>query len=185
MQLPYKPESAAVHPSSIKDCKNGQIPARLLKPCGIRRFVMVEPAATAMRGLVAKAASHRIALSATGTWRPLAAQEALFYRRYQKTPSYPGARHEVYKGQEWWLRKGVAGAAVPGRSNHGWGLAVDFARRNKAGVIVSLDAVTLQWLAEHGPTYGFYNTVRSENWHWCYCLGDKLPAVLEDKAEAA
>jgi murein L,D-transpeptidase YcbB/YkuD len=31
-------------------------------------------------------------------------------------------------------------------------------------------------MAEHGPSFGFWNTVRSEAWHWTYCLGDDPPA---------
>lgn len=172
-----KPESAAVHPTAIKNCSNGLIPADLLQPSGIRSFVLIDPAATSMRALVEAAAKDGVSVSATGTYRSFAQQEALFYARYQNTPSYPGARHEVYKGQDWWLKKGVAGAAVPGTSNHGWGLAVDFARKDKLGRVVALDGVTLSWLRQRGPSLGWYNTVASENWHWCYCLGDKLPPL--------
>jgi hypothetical protein len=29
-------------------------------------------------------------------------------------------------------------------------------------------------MAAHGPSFGFWNTVRSEAWHWSYCLGDDV-----------
>lgn len=176
--LPYKPERAVIKPTAIKGMSNGRLAPEVLKPCGIRSFVMVQPAAMSMAALRAHAWRDGIRLSATGTYRPYARQVALFEARYQKTPSYPGARHERWNGQDWWLRKGVPGAAVPGTSNHGWGLAVDFARRNKLNKLVTLDGVTLEWLAQHGPAYGYWNTVSSENWHWCFCLGDKLPPAL-------
>lgn len=176
--LPFRPERSVIKPTQIKGMQNGRLADDVLKPCGIRSFVMVEPAARAMREMRNLAWAQGIRLSATGTYRTYKAQVALFERRYQNTPSYPGARHEVWNGKDWWLRKGVAGAAVPGTSNHGWALAVDFARRNKAGKLVVLDGVTLEWLADHGPKYGYYNTVQSENWHWCYVLGDKLPPAL-------
>lgn len=56
-------------------------------------------------------------------------------------------------------------AATPGTSNHGFGLAVDFAaglRRIKPG-----DKL-YDWLAAgNGAKYGFKN-IRSESWHWEY-----------------
>ena len=174
--LPFRPDRTVPKPSTLRGVKNGEVPAELLKPCGIRSFVMVEPAASAMKALRDHAWRDGIRISATGTYRSLGAQKALFYRRYQDTPSYPGARHEHYDGKDWWLRKGVAGAAVPGTSNHGWGLAVDFARRNAAGRLVVLDGLSLEWLSQHATRYGYWNTVQSENWHWSYCLGDKKPA---------
>ena len=61
-------------------------------------------------------------------------------------------------------------AAVPGTSNHGWGVAVDFAcgaeRFGSAGY---------QWLKANGPTYGWTHPSwaepggsRPEPWHWEY-----------------
>lgn len=171
-----KPESAAVLPTAIKKCSNGLIPDTLLNGCGIRSFVMAEPAATAMQMLVNAAAKDGISISATGTYRSFIQQENLFYSRTQTTCPFPGARHYVYKGINYWLKKGVAGCATPGTSNHGWGLAIDFARKDAMGRVVSLDGNSLNWLRNNAPKYGFWNTVESENWHWCYCLGDRLPS---------
>lgn len=176
MSLPYKPESAAVRPTIIKGMSNGQLPANVLEPCGIRTFVMVRQAARAMRALVKKAKRDGIPLSATGTYRSYEAQVALFKKRYDHVPRR--TRQEFWQGQNWWLKPGVAGAAVPGSSNHGLGLAVDFSERRN-GVEKPLTAKTLAWLAEQGPKFGFWNTVKSENWHWCWCLGDgPMPAAV-------
>jgi len=67
-------------------------------------------------------------------------------------------------------------AATPGKSNHGWGLAVDFCSRETSGA-------RWAWLNANGPAYGFDNpgwALRGgsgpyEPWHWEYLKG-----VLED-----
>jgi hypothetical protein len=55
--------------------------------------------------------------------------------------------------------------ATPGTSNHGFGVAVDFAtpglKRIKPG-----DKL-YEWLIINGPSYGF-NRIESESWHWEY-----------------
>jgi LAS superfamily LD-carboxypeptidase LdcB len=48
-------------------------------------------------------------------------------------------------------------AATPGKSNHGWGLAID-ANVNSAA--------TLRWLRNNAHRFGFYETVKREPWHW-------------------
>lgn len=50
-------------------------------------------------------------------------------------------------------------AAVPGRSNHQSGRALDIAV-NDAGVY--------EWLRANAASYGFARTVRGEPWHWEY-----------------
>lgn len=170
MTLPYKPESAAVNPSILKGMSNGQLPGNVLDPCGIGTLEMEREAARAMRALMKKAWREGVRLWATGTYRSFAGQVALFKRRYDHTPR--NTRKEWWRGEWWYLKPKVAGAAVPGTSKHGWGLAVDFARKTTAGKVVSLDKKCLDWLAKNGPSFGFWNTVKSENWHWCWCLGD-------------
>lgn len=167
--LAHKPESAAKPPASLAGIENGRIPPALLKPCGIKRFVMVEPAATALANMVKAARADGIRLSATGTYRSYGAQLSLFLKRYSTTPTYDGAPSKQWDGKTWYLRKGCAGAATPGHSNHGWGIAVDLARVNRYGRVVRLDTGTLEWLDRHGPAHGYWNTVTSENWHWSYC----------------
>jgi hypothetical protein len=54
-------------PQLIRSYDNGTIPTELLQPCGIRNFVMVEPAARSCRALVAAAAADGVHLDATGT----------------------------------------------------------------------------------------------------------------------
>jgi LAS superfamily LD-carboxypeptidase LdcB len=52
-------------------------------------------------------------------------------------------------------QKGSRIAAVPGRSPHGWGLAID------------VPAGPMQWwIRDHGPEYGWHRTIRREPWHF-------------------
>lgn len=61
-------------------------------------------------------------------------------------------------------------AAVPGTSNHGWGVALDL-----CGGIESYSSSQHRWLAEHGAKYGWVNPSwaqtggsQPEPWHWEY-----------------
>jgi LAS superfamily LD-carboxypeptidase LdcB len=55
--------------------------------------------------------------------------------------------------------------AFPGRSNHGFGLAVDLANNGGAKLATSMPEYT--WVAENGPGFGF-KRIASESWHWEY-----------------
>ena len=178
VKLPYKSDSAAKLPSVLKGKPNGQIPAELLVPCGLRNFLMVEPAAGAMRAMVAAAAGDGVTLSATGTWRSYDQQKAMFMDRYSTTST--GGKTKVWEGRTYWQKPKVAMAAVPGTSNHGLGLAVDLSDSPS----VPICAASLAWLADHGPSFGYWNTVQSENWHWTYCLGDDAPISVPVTAAA-
>ena len=69
------------------------------------------------------------------------------------------------------------GAAVPGTSNHGWGLAVDLldhrvsyptaTERNFASRMV-YGGDMHSWLDANAPAYGWDDRVRNEPWHWEY-----------------
>jgi LAS superfamily LD-carboxypeptidase LdcB len=66
-------------------------------------------------------------------------------------------------------------AAAPGTSNHGWGLAVDFAEELDGDTQPeSVSAKFVKWLIRNAATYGFSAEVQSEPWHWRYVAGDKL-----------
>lgn len=191
IQLPFKPESAVKTPTCAKGYDNGKLPSSILEPIGMGRFMMVREAARAHRALMKKASRDGIKLWTSGSpYRSYEGQVSLFKRRYDKTPKPAPWRKEFWQGEWWWLKKAgngrpVAGAAKPGTSNHGKGCAIDWARKNSLGITVSLDDRTLRWLAENAPKYGFYNTVKSENWHWCWVLGDgpMPPAVLAEEGD--
>lgn len=61
-------------------------------------------------------------------------------------------------------------AAVPGTSNHGWGLAIDM-----CGGVQSFGTAEYRWMAQNGPAFGWVNPYwarpgggREEPWHWEY-----------------
>lgn len=64
-------------------------------------------------------------------------------------------------------------AAVPGRSNHGWGLAIDLCSSETG------DPTVMGWLGANGPAYGWDNPHWArrggsgpyEPWHWEYVPG--------------
>jgi hypothetical protein len=61
-------------------------------------------------------------------------------------------------------------AAVPGRSNHQSGRALDIA--------VS-DAGVYEWLKTNAASYGFMRTVRGEPWHWEYVKAPVAGAAIK------
>jgi hypothetical protein len=189
MDLPYKPESAVTTPTCAKGYDNGQLPSSILEKCGIGNFVMVREAARAHRALMQRAKRDGIKLWTSGSpYRSFAGQVTLFNKRYDKIPKPAPWRKEFWQGTWWYLKKNrygnpVAGAAKPGTSNHGKGCAIDWARKNSLGITVNLDDRTLAWLANNAPDFGFFNTTKSENWHWCWVLGDgpMPPAVIAEE----
>ncbi|GAA1741982.1 hypothetical protein GCM10009809_41860 [Isoptericola hypogeus] len=63
-------------------------------------------------------------LTARGWNRSRSEQEAFFLQRYRRGARSPYGDYRRYAGSTWGRVDGAA-AAVPGYSNHGWGLAVD------------------------------------------------------------
>jgi peptidoglycan hydrolase-like protein with peptidoglycan-binding domain len=181
-QLPFRSDSSVELPSALRGFENGKFPGEVLVPCGVRTFVMAEPAASAMRAMVAAADASGVTISATGTWRSYEDQKRLFLSRYVTHDT--GGEKKIWNGTTYWKLPKVASAATPGTSNHGKGLAADLS--NSPSVAIS--GKTLKWVAAHGPDFGFWNTVRSEAWHWSYCLCDDLPvgvAAPAPRTEAA
>lgn len=179
VELPYRSDSKVALPSVVAPHPNGRIPKELMQPCGIRNFVLVESAARACRAMVTAALADGIRLDATGTYRSYERQEQMFTHRYSPSP-IDGRPTKKWKGVEYWQRPNVAMAATPGNSNHGLGVAIDLAQRSRGGALEPVGPATLKWLAENGPSFGFWNSVKSETWHWPFFLGDEIPdAVLE------
>ena len=177
MRLPI---TKLVMPSCLKGQKNGKLDASLLKPCGVSSFKMVEPAARAMRAMVAAAEQNCIQVRATSTYRTYAQQENLFRSRYQLEP-LPGRPKKLWNGRVWYQKPRTAVAAVPGKSNHGLGLAIDFAeeRNGKPGV-ESVSDRFVRWLCNNAAKYGYSAELQSEPWHWRYVAGDNIPQAVLD-----
>lgn len=94
-----------------------------------------------------------------------AEQETIFYQRYRAVTYKTGL---FYKGKYWVKLAGVAVAAIPGKSNHRLGIAIDFYMTPKLRV----------WLKANAWKYGFTNTqgiASGEEWHW---VRDRVPTIL-------
>ena len=160
--------------------------------------------------MVAAAERDGVRLSATGTYRTYSEQVSLFDGTDPATWSQPNVGRYVserlwadyettgrkwartrigrpdvrtWQGCRWKRRANTAGAAIPGTSNHGTAVAADLAELSAAGAVVPLTRASLAWLAANGPRFGFWNTVKSENWHWCW-IGPVSQAVLDFETPA-
>lgn len=182
MTLPVKPVS---RPEVLRNQPNGRLPNSILLDTpgqqGGSTVRLVEPAARAWRALCAAALKDGHVLKATSamdSYRPYAEQERIFYERYSKLriADRPTKR---WNGITYWLRPRMATAAVPGTSNHGFGLAVDTGEeRDSDPGAESLDRPTLDWLLGHADKFGFSWEVQSEPWHIRYYAGDKIPSAV-------
>jgi hypothetical protein len=125
--------------TSIDGYKNGEIPASALCPLNFAPGQMLRCDAAdrleALNVLFEKQFGHAIPM--TDSYRPLAVQIEL-----RKTK--PNL------------------AAVPGTSNHGWGLAVDLGYPISTG-----RSAEYAWMREHGPAYGW------DNPSWAHLDGSK------------
>lgn len=188
-------------PSDVDPDTNGALDPSLLAPCGVfstfapfGELRMHHAAAIAMRAMVAAMCAdlHIDHVSATETYRTLRTQETMFdgtdpARRTKHAGRYipdhlwstfpAGALdandqrpkgNRKYLGHKWRRRFGTAEAAVPGTSNHGLGLAVDLAMRRGF----------FEWLTRNAGDFGFDQENPSEDWHWRYHAGDKLPRAV-------
>jgi hypothetical protein len=142
----------------------------LMSYLSIHPFKMHHLAARALEALIATSGFQ---VSATGTYRTYDQQVALFQSRYTRVP-LPGRPKKVWNGRTYWQKPRTAMAAVPGTSNHGLGLAIDFA----TNMPDYLGFVT--WLIAVAATFGFSAEAQSESWHWRYVAGDDLPQAVLD-----
>lgn len=124
-------------PEDLAVYGNGQIPRDVLEPVGQGGHRLWGPAAAAWQTLVETARTEGIDLRITDSYRTYDEQVDLVRRK--------GLYSEGGYG------------AVPGTSNHGWGLAVD------ADVT---DERTLSWMRANAYRFGFVEAVPREPWHW-------------------
>ncbi len=129
---------------------NGQLGALAL--VDVDGCVMIPPAASAWRTMKAAAAADGVILGASQCYRSIGGQVA--------------AR------DNWCAADDCQYAAQPGRSLHGWGLAVDVTAGNHT---IDFGSREYAWLVAHGPEYGFYHPDWAdptgdapEPWHFEY-----------------
>lgn len=186
MKFPIK---KVTKPSSLKGVSNGDIPEGLMRPIGEGGKLHVN-AARAWEALKADAllAGWEIGWTWGGTYRSLQAQISLFERRYDR--EFVEGRNvktssRTWNGVRYYKKKGVAAAASPGTSNHGWGLAVDMAldKDHRPGFDPD-DAVSigpaLNYLYANAERFGWSWELQSEPWHLRYVAGDDIPQAVRD-----
>lgn len=195
-----KPVDPLVLPSDLIGVPNGAVPASLLTPCGVHsayapnaELLMHHLASRALHALLAAVAKDipGFTIRATSTLRSYEAQVVAFDGTNPANRSATNGRYvpqsgwsdylasggkfvddlKSWKGQTWRRRAGTAMAAVPGTSNHGLALAIDFE---------SIPVVFTVWLINNAHRFGYSAEAQSEDWHWRYNAGDNLPQAVLD-----
>lgn len=142
VELP--PRGPGEAPGAWGGFPNGFIPRTALCPAGVGRHVLRCDAAAAF-GLLDQAftAAFGRPVCVTDSYRTFGAQVRLY-----------GAKPAL--------------AAIPGTSNHGWGLAMDL-----CGGIQSFGSSEYSWMLANAPRFGWSNPLwarrgngREEPWHW-------------------
>jgi D-alanyl-D-alanine carboxypeptidase len=123
-------------PMDLAAYGNGRIPSSALEQVGSSGHRLWEPAAEQLTRLIQDARRVGVHIGITDSYRSYEAQVDLARRK------------GLYS------QGGLA--AVPGTSDHGWGMAVD----------LDLDAQAQAWMRSHGPAYGFHEDTPREPWHW-------------------
>lgn len=109
------------------------------------------------KDLVAQTAALRAAfqkafgkpLNLTDSYRPYSVQERIFRQRFT-TARVTGIDPRWWNGAQWWRLPGTAAAATPGKSNHGWGTAIDWASSvNRGG------SAEQRWMAANAHRFGW------------------------------
>lgn len=130
---------------------------------------------------------HGWAMELTDSYRPRTVQETIFLDRYrpQATGSGPYGDVRYYNGRRYVRVKGAA-AAIPGTSNHGWGLAVDITD------VGGFNSARYRALTATAREFGWSNAAGktiNEAWHWEYTYANdasaRKPAVKPAKVTTA
>jgi hypothetical protein len=177
------PISPVVLPKSLSNQPNGNLDVSLLVEIGNKGKLHVN-AARAWRAFVAEASKIGLDLTYTygGAYRSYQDQVNLFKQRYT-TSLLQGRPRKWWNNQWWYLRPKMAEAAVPGTSNHGFGLAIDAAfDKDPSDGIGPDDAASISghpkfgWFRDNAIRFGFSFELQSEPWHIRYVAGDNVPA---------
>ncbi len=161
--IPFPVAKAAI-PTWVKTRGNGHIPPdQMIKVAPIGSGYLVPEAAAAWRNLQNAAAAKGFTLTMTGAYRTFQGQKDLFEQRY--TTSDTGRKSKVWNNTTYWLKPGMAMAAVPGTSNHGWGCAVDTALGGYGSAAQSVCEPFLSWAVDNARPLGWSWEVQSEPWH--------------------
>ena len=161
-------------PISLKNVEPGKLHPSLLRkiPQGGQLHYLV---ADAWNAMVDAAKTDGIELKPTSSgdaYRSYDAQKAGFLQRYQLEP-ITNQSTKTFEGKTWYLKKGMAMLATPGKSQHNLGLAIDI---HSAG-----EKKRLGWLIKNVLKFGFsWEVVPSEPWHLRYTEGDAVPQAVKE-----
>ena len=161
-------------PISLKNVEPGKLHPSLLRkiPQGGQLHYL---AADAWNAMVDAAKADGVELKPTSsgdTYRSYDSQKAGFLQRYQLEP-VANQSTKTFEGKTWYLKRGMAMMATPGKSNHNLGLAVDI---HTAG-----EKKRLNWLIANVLKFGFsWEVVPSEPWHIRYTEGDQVPQAVKE-----
>ncbi len=160
-------------PADLKGVEPGKLDSKLLRPVpggGKMHWI----AACAWTAMVEKAKVEGLELKPTSsgdTYRDYESQKRGFLSRYQLEP-VAGTSTKTFEGKTWYLKKGMAMLATPGKSQHNLGLAVDV---HSAG-----EPKRLNWLIANVKEFGFsWEVVPSEPWHLRYVCGNDIPSSVK------
>ena len=162
-----------IMPADLKGVEPGKLPESLLRAIS-SGGKLHHRAADAWNAMVAKAKADGVELKPTSSgdlYRTYESQLAGFKQRYVLEP-VAGTSTKTFEGKTWYLKKGMAMLATPGKSNHNLGLAIDIAGAS--------EPKRLNWLVANVKDFGFsWEVVPSEPWHIRLVTGDKpTPAVM-------
>lgn len=170
------PTTDATVPPAVQASGNGTLPSDWLRSFDGTTAVaykLFAPVAHAMQAMILAALADGIRLTTTGRYRSYAQQESLFLQRYTPGPFDPAVHRtspsivrRVWNGREWYLKRGMAMAATPGTSNHGWGIADDICEAGPNGEKISIRDGALAWLRDNAADFGFALDIHEEPWHW-------------------
>ena len=125
-------------PTELAAYGNGKIPASALQEVGSTGHRLWAPAAQSLTRLISAAAADGVRVGISDSYRSYAGQV------------------DVAQRKGLYSQGGLA--AVPGTSDHGWGMAVD----------LELDKAAQAWMRAHGAEHGFVEDTPREPWHWAY-----------------
>ena len=127
------------------------------------RIRLYDKASRALDQLLAAAAADKIPFKINSAYRTYSDQATVFNTNCSNSP---------FNGASCVARPGKGQAAKPGKSNHGFGLAVDFANPGLAKLTTSM--IQYKWLLANAGKFGFRRLPwgnKGENWeawHWEY-----------------
>jgi hypothetical protein len=161
-------------PAALKSVEPGKLHASLLRDIsgGGKLFYL---AADAWNAMVEAAKAEGVELKPTSSgdlYRSYDSQKAGFLTRYSLQDTGTGST-KTFEGKTWYLKKGMAMLATPGKSMHNLGIAVDIANAS--------EKKRINWLIANVEKFGWsWEVVPSEPWHIRYVCGDAVPQAVKD-----